>query len=67
MNPVLLRSFANRCRDLMHAARTTAAKEQLGLWVDEFETRAEALEREPAEEGFGNLNPNSQARSTRRK
>jgi hypothetical protein len=46
MNPEFLRAFARRCRDLMMQARSAAAREQLRLWAEEFDRRAEIFERE---------------------
>ena len=46
MAPAYLRDFARRCRELMLDARTDVAKRQLALWGEEFERRAESLERE---------------------
>ena len=34
--------FARRCRDLASSTRNLAAKEQLCLWAEEFEARANA-------------------------
>jgi hypothetical protein len=36
--------FAQRMRELMRRARTEAAREQLRIWAEEFETRAAALD-----------------------
>ena len=46
MDAVLLRRFAQRMRDLMLRARTEAAREQLRIWAEEFEARADALDAE---------------------
>jgi hypothetical protein len=48
MQPDFLRRMARQCRDLIPRTRTEAAREQLRLWIEEFERRAETLEREPA-------------------
>jgi hypothetical protein len=48
MNPISLRDFAQRCRELMRAARTNVAKEQLRVWAEEFEEQAAILARETA-------------------
>jgi hypothetical protein len=48
MNPASLRDFAQRCRELMHTARTNVVKEQLRVWADEFEEEAMILAREAA-------------------
>jgi hypothetical protein len=48
MDPVFLRNFARHCHRLMLEARTDAARRQLAIWVEEFEKRAQALERELA-------------------
>ena len=37
MNAASMRSMAQRCRQLMCAARTNLAKEQLRVWAEEFE------------------------------
>ena len=50
MNPALFRDFARRCREMMLAARTEAARQQLAIWIEEFDQRAEALERELADQ-----------------
>ncbi|MBV8495045.1 MAG: hypothetical protein JO162_16380 [Alphaproteobacteria bacterium] len=46
MDAVLLRRFAQRMRDLMLRARTETAREQLRIWAEEFEARADALDAE---------------------
>jgi hypothetical protein len=55
MDAVLLRRFALRMRDLMRQARTETAREQLRIWVEEFEARAAALdaERQDGDNGDG--------------
>lgn len=55
MDAVLLRRFAQRMRDLMLRARTEAAREQLRIWAEEFEARADALdaEEQDGENGSG--------------
>jgi hypothetical protein len=40
MNPASLRDLAQRCRELMRAAQTNVAKEQLRVWAEEFEEQA---------------------------
>jgi hypothetical protein len=56
MDQAYFRAFAERCRDLMQRARSEAARDQLYLWAEEFEARAdareEAGERPPAAEGL---------------
>jgi len=47
MDPNFFRTLAQRARELAARARTEAAKRQLLMWVEEFEARAAALEREP--------------------
>src|SRR5207253_1456730 len=47
MDQAYLRRFALRCRELMVRARSERAREQLCLWAEEFEARADAAE-EPA-------------------
>jgi hypothetical protein len=44
MESVFLWRFAQRMRELMRRARTEAAREQLRIWAEEFETRAAALD-----------------------
>jgi len=46
MEPAFLREFARRCRALMLGARTDAARRQLAMQVEDFEQRADTLERE---------------------
>lgn len=57
MDPAFLREFARRCREVMAGARTEAARQQLATWVEEFEHRAEALERELAGRPTGGPEP----------
>jgi hypothetical protein len=45
MNAEFFRAFARRCRELMMRARSTAAREQLRVWAEEFDLRADAMER----------------------
>ena len=40
MKPASLRDFAQRCRELIPAAQTNIAKEQLRVWAEEFEEQA---------------------------
>jgi hypothetical protein len=42
------RKFARRCRELMLAAGSADACEQLRLWADELDQQADALERRAA-------------------
>lgn len=44
MSPEYFRNFAQQCRELIRRARTDAAREQLRVWVEEFEALAEKLE-----------------------
>jgi hypothetical protein len=44
MEAEFLRRFAQRMRNLMLRARTEAAREQLRIWAEEFEARADALD-----------------------
>ena len=46
MNPEFYRRFALQCRELLARACTDPTKQQLRIWIDEFETHAEAAERE---------------------
>ena len=46
MDQAFLHEFARRCREMMAGARTEAARRQLAMWVEEFEQRAETVERE---------------------
>jgi len=57
MDPAFLRQFARRCREVMAGARTDAARQQLATWVEEFEHRADALERELAGRPTGEAKP----------
>ena len=45
MNPDFFRRFAQQCRDLIARARSEPAREQLRIWAEEFDARADALER----------------------
>jgi hypothetical protein len=45
MNADFFRRFAQQCRDLIARARSEPAREQLRLWAEEFDARAEAAER----------------------
>ena len=45
MNADFFRRFAQQCRDLIARARSEPAKEQLRLWAEEFDARADAVER----------------------
>jgi hypothetical protein len=56
MKPASLRDLAQRCRELIPAAQTNIAKEQLRVWAEEFEeqvatrageTAAMAIEEQP--------------------
>ena len=47
-SPFYFRGLALRVRELMAAARTDAAKQQLAIWLEEVEQQAEARERELA-------------------
>ena len=54
MEAEFLRRFAQRMRNLMLRARTETAREQLRIWAEEFEARADALEAdEQGEENGG--------------
>src|SRR5438132_122034 len=44
MDQAYFRAFAERCRELMRRARSEAARDQLYLWAEEFEARADARE-----------------------
>ena len=44
MNADFFRRFAQQCRDLIARARSEPAKEQLRIWAEEFDARANALE-----------------------
>lgn len=41
MSAVLFRRLAQQCRELLVRAQTEPAKEQLSLWVAEFDAQAE--------------------------
>jgi hypothetical protein len=45
MSPEFYRRFAQQCRELLGLARTEAAREQLLIWIHEFDTYAETAER----------------------
>ena len=49
MNADFFRRFAQQCRELIARARTEPAKEQLRIWAEEFDARADALERAATE------------------
>ena len=49
MSPEFFRKLAQQCRDLLARARTTAARQQLQIWIDEFEAQAAIAEREMLE------------------
>jgi hypothetical protein len=51
MNPEFYRRIAQQCRALLAQARTDAAKQQLKIWIAEFEVQAAAAERELTETG----------------
>jgi len=53
MEAVFLRRLARRMRDLRQRARTEPAREQLRVWAEEFEARADALEQQGGENGSG--------------
>jgi hypothetical protein len=53
MNPEFFRRFAQQCRDLIVRARSAPAKEQLRIWAEEFEARANALERDVCDQADG--------------
>jgi hypothetical protein len=46
--PSFLRDFSMRVRQMVAAARTEAARDQLAMWAEECEQRAESLEKEIA-------------------
>ena len=46
MSPEYFQKFAAQCRELLRRARTDAVREQLRLWVDEFEAQAALLDRD---------------------
>ena len=50
MNAEFFRRFAQQCRDLIARARSAPAKEQLRIWAEEFDARANALERDVCEQ-----------------
>jgi hypothetical protein len=50
MNADFFRRFAQQCRELIARARTDPAKEQLRIWAEEFDERADALERAAMQE-----------------
>jgi hypothetical protein len=46
MSAVLFRRLAQQCRELLVRAQTEPAKEQLSLWVAEFDAQAEEADLE---------------------
>jgi len=50
MNADFFRRFAQQCRDLIARARSEPAKEQLRIWAEEFDARANALEQAPCDQ-----------------
>ena len=50
MNAEFFRRFAQQCRDLIARARSAPAKEQLRIWAEEFDARANALEQAPCDQ-----------------
>lgn len=57
MSADIFHRLAQQCRDLMLRARTEAAREQLRIWLEEFEAQAAAVEAE-----IKNRNPHYEAR-----
>jgi len=49
MDADFFRRFARQCRDLIARARTDYAREKLRMWAEEFDARADALQRADAE------------------
>ena len=45
VNPEIFRRLAARYRRLMFLVRTEAAREQLRIWAEEFEQKADELEK----------------------
>ena len=50
VNPESFRRLAARCRRLMLLVRTDAVREQLRIWAEEFEQKADELEKESSRE-----------------
>ena len=50
VNPEIFRRLAARCRRLMLLVRTDAARDQLRIWAEEFEQKADELEKESRRE-----------------
>ena len=50
VNPEIFRRLAARYRRLMFLVRTEAARDQLRIWAEEFEQKADELEKESRRE-----------------
>jgi hypothetical protein len=50
VSPKVFRRLAAQCRRLMLLVRTDAAREQLRIWADEFEQKADELEKKTRRE-----------------
>ena len=50
VNPEIFRRLAARFRRLMFLVRTDAARDQLRIWAEEFEQKADELEKESRRE-----------------
>ena len=50
VNPEIFRRLAARYRRLMFLVRTDAARDQLRIWAEEFEQKADELEKESRRE-----------------
>ncbi|MGE5270311.1 MAG: hypothetical protein ACM3JG_11630 [Thiohalocapsa sp.] len=57
------RRFADRCRELMGRTHSETAKEQLSLWADEFDARADALDTDGASDSAPGYGPQPEADS----
>jgi len=57
MDASFFRDFAERVRDLMKAAPSDPVRQQLGIWAEEIEQQAEALEGEFAGPSSGLRKP----------
>jgi hypothetical protein len=49
-NPEVFRRFAAQCRRLMLLVRTEAARQQLWVWAEEFDQKADELEKQSRRE-----------------
>src|SRR3954447_19928870 len=50
VNPEVFRRLSARCRRLMLLVRTETARQQLRIWAEEFDQKADELEKQPRRE-----------------